>query len=795
MRLDSIGRLAANPAALIVGLVLCCSALGAAEPTGDPSTATGLYLVFFEEAPLATYRGSVPGLSATHAASRGEAKLNARSAASRAYLRYLTSRQDAHLESIAGVLGRRLDVTFRYQAGANGVAAAMSAAEADRLTGVAGVTAVVADRLDPVDTDAGPSWISADTIWDGSSTGGLGASKGAGTIVGVIDTGVNMGHPSFADNPSDGHTFVNPLGAGNHVGWCDPGNPNFDPIFVCNAKLIGAWDFADAVSSDDDGPEDDNGHGSHTASTSAGNTLTDPAISGVAPHANLITYDACFTNAQGQGQCPFSATSASVDQAILDGVDVLNYSIGGGGSPWSAGDINSFFLSAVEAGMFVAASAGNSGPGASTVAHRGPWVTTVGASTHHRVTVANELIDAAGGAAPPADMSGSSRTAGYGPAPIVHAGGFANGDPNPEQCLNPFPAGTWNAGEIVMCDRGTIARVLKCANVAAGGAAGCVLGNLAGGATGTNADSHVIPAVHIDTGDADALRAWMSSGMGHLATITDGVLELDPAVGDIMAGFSSRGPSNLDVLKPDVTNPGVSIFAAVNAGGIVGFPGPDFGNLSGTSMSSPHTAGSAALVRAIHPTWTPSEVKSALMTTAKVDGVLNDDGVLPATPFARGAGRVDLSRATRAGLIFDEIGANYQAANPGVGGDVKTLNVPSLKNGSCDGVCTWTRTACNATAATVTWTDSTPAHTGISLAVNPGQFTLAPGACQTFTVSLTILSAPGASGFRFASIELTPDDAAIPGTHLPVVFDGTPSGIFVDGFEGGDTSAWSATVP
>lgn len=789
------GRPAARPAFLFLAIALSCSSAWAAEAASDQSTPTGLYLVFFEEAPLASYRGGVPGLAATHAASRGEGKLNARSAASRAYLAYLESRQDAHLESISGVLGRSLEVTFRYRAGANGVAASMGAAEASRLTSIPGVTAVVPDRLDPIDTDAGPSWISADTIWNGSSTGGLGASKGEGTVVGVIDTGVNMAHPSFADNPADGHSFVNPLGTGNHVGWCDPGNPNFDPMFVCNNKLIGAWDFADAVSSDDDGPEDDNGHGSHTASTSAGNTLTDPEISGVAPHANLITYDACFTNAQGQGQCPFSATSASVDQAILDGVDAINYSISGGGSPWSAGDINSFFLSAVEAGVFVAASAGNSGPAASTVAHRGPWVTTVGASTHHRATVANQLADVTGGVSPPADMSGSSRTAAYGPASIVHAGGFANGDPNPEQCLNPFPAGTWTSGEIVMCDRGTIARVLKCANVAAGGAAGCVLGNVAGGAAGTNADPHVIPAIHIDTGDADALRTWLSTGLGHTATITAGILQLDPALGDIMAGFSSRGPSSLDVLKPDVTNPGVSIFAAVNAGSIAGFPGPDFGNLSGTSMSSPHTAGSAALVRAIHPTWTPSEIKSALMTTAKVDGVLDNDGVLPATPFARGAGRVDLSRAALAGLVFDETGANYTAANPGTGGDVKTLNVPSLKNANCDGSCAWTRTACNATSATVTWTDSSSDQTGISIGINPGQFTLAPGACQTFTVSLVILSAPGSIGFRFASIALTPDDAAIPDTHLPIVFDGTPGGIFVDGFEAGDTSAWSSTVP
>jgi len=783
-------------AAVLYLAAMPCLATPPSEVAPVASSATGLYLVFFEEAPLATYRGGVAGLEATHAASRGAHKLDAKSAASRAYLDFLERRQNAHLGAIEREIKRALEVTFRYRAGGNGVAVAMSAAEAVTTARVPGVVAVVADRLEPLATDAGPIWIGAGTIWDGSSTGGLGASKGEGTIVGVVDTGVNMQHPSFADNPADGHVFANPLGAGNHVGWCDPGNPNFDPAFVCNDKLIGAWDFADAVSTDNDGPEDDNGHGSHTASTAAGNTLLSPAISGVAPHANLITYDACFTNAQGQGQCPTSATSAGVDQAILDGVDAINYSISGGNTPWNAADIDSFFLSAVEAGIFVAASAGNSGPAASTVSHRGPWVTTVGASTHDRVTIANQLVAASGGIAPPGDITGASRTGGYGPAAVVHAGNFSNGDPNPEQCLNPFPATTWTAGEIVMCDRGSIARVLKCANVAAGGAAGCVLGNVAGGATGTNADPHVIPAIHVDTADAGILRTWLATGSGHTATITSGSLVLDPAQGDVMAGFSSRGPSDLDVLKPDVTNPGVSIYAAVNAGSIPGFPGPDFGTLSGTSMSSPHTAGSAALVRSVHPAWTPSEVKSALMSTAKVSGVLDDDGVTPATPFARGAGRVDLTRAARAGLVLDETGAAYQAANPGLGGDPQTLNVASMKSGACPGSCGWTRTVCSTAASSVLWTASTSSVAGLEISVSPASFTLAPAGCQVLDISAVIFSLPLPAAFQFASLSLRPNDAGIPVASLPIAVLGTSvGGIFADGFESGDTSQWSASTP
>ena len=124
-----------------------------------------------------------------------------------------------------------------------------------------------------------------------------------------------------------------------------------------------------------------------------------------------------------------------------------------------------------------------------------------------------QLTDMTGGTGAPSDMTGASRTTGYGPATIVYAQDYSNGDPDPEQCLNPFPAGTWTSGEIVLCDRGTIARVLKCANVAAGGAAGCVLANVTGGTATIVPDPHVIPATHIAAADGDVLRAWLNSAV------------------------------------------------------------------------------------------------------------------------------------------------------------------------------------------------------------------------------------------------------------------------------------------
>ncbi len=753
--------------------VLTAMPLAAASVASSESP-SGLYIVELVEAPLATYAGGVEGLAATQPAARGESRLDARSPASVAYLDYLGERQAAHLSTIGQALGRSPKVVLRYVAAANGFALQISSAEAQIVAGLPGVRRVTADRLLPLDTDRGPAWIGAPSIWDGTATGGLPGTMGEGVVVGILDSGVNMDHPSFAATGGDGFTHDNPLGPGVFLGWCDPSNPNHDPSYICNDKLIGAWDFVEAVCptiptcAEVGGPEDDDGHGSHTASTAAGNVLTSPEISGVAPHANVVTYDVCYVDTDtGQGLCPFSATSAAVDQAILDGVDVTNYSIGGGRQPWD-GDIDTFFLGAVSAGIFPAASAGNAGPGPSTLGHLGPWMATNGASTHDRVNVVNELIDMTGGTSPPSDIDGASRTSGYGPAPIVYAGNFSNGDTDPEQCLNPFPPGTWSGGEIVLCDRGSIARVLKCAHVAAGGAAGCVLGNIPGGGTNVASDPHVIPATHIAVTGAEAVRTWLASGAGHMATITGGTLVTDPALADIMANFSSRGPNlSFNALKPDLTAPGVSIFAAVASG--TGTPPPEFGTLNGTSMSSPHVAGSAALLRALYPDWTPAEIKSALMLTGD-DTVLKENGVTPADAFDIGGGRVDLTKAAETALVMNETHANFLAANPNTGGLPETLNLASLQQADCVVGCSWNRTVTSVADGTTSWAVSAmAAPAGVGITADPSSFTLAPGEEQEIEVTADIAGAP-LDVWAFAQLTLTQTGATAgsPTLQMPV---------------------------
>ncbi|HUF38237.1 MAG TPA: S8 family serine peptidase, partial [Anaerolineales bacterium] len=530
-----------------------------------------VYVVVFQAPALATYQGEVPGLAATNPEALGEVMLDPASEASQAYLAYMAEYQDARLAAIEAALGRSLEVSFRYRAALNGVSVTLTGDEAALVAALPGVAHVERRSfLEPL-TERGPAWIEADQVWDGSATGGLPGTQGEGIVVGIIDTGVNTDHPSFADiGPVDGHDHENPRVV--HYGLCAPQNP-----LLCNDKLIGLYDFTGT------GPEDDVLHGSHVASTVAGNvvdaTFLAPTtsysglISGVAPHANIISYKVCSSLAYPQlGACPIDALIAGIDQATIDIVDVINFSIGGPGTePWTDPLAQAFF-GARAAGIFVATSAGNLGPGPGTVGRpaNAPWITSVAASTHDRY-LANALVGMSGGGSPaPADIAGKGFTAGYGPAPIVHAGDYGDA-----LCLAPFAAGTWANGEIVVCDRGINGRAEKAANAAAGGAGGYVLANDEPSGNGLVSDSYVIPGVHVTYADGLVLKAWLASGSGHTASIAGVTADISSEHGDVMASFSSRGPNAApDLLKPDVTAPGVDILAAFHTPDPAN-PGPD----------------------------------------------------------------------------------------------------------------------------------------------------------------------------------------------------------------------------
>ncbi len=531
----------------------------------------------------------------------------------------------------------------------------------------------------PLNTNRSPKFIGADKLW--KELGGR-ESAGEGVIVGILDTGIWPEHPSFSDPDPLGNPYSPPppkwTGTACEFGSAEPG----DVPFTCNNKLIGAarfmatYDLAiGLIPTEFPSARDDDGHGTHTTSTAAGNAGAPASyafgapdiavVSGVAPRAHVVMYRVC-----GVEGCFGSDSAAAVQQAILDGVDVINFSIGGGTNPYSSA-ASLAFLDAYEAGVFVAASAGNSGPGADTVAHREPWTTTVGASTTDRYFQGSLALFGDD----TLSLVGTSTT-GDVSAAVVMATDFdalADDDPEKGMCNTPFPAGTFS-GEIVICKRGGIARVTKGENARAGGASGMVLFNTAAAQT-LNHDKHYLPAVHIDAAAGVDLLDFMSSQtLTVMGTISQGIstnvkkhpggpppLSNGTAGGkDVMASFSSRGGpgQTLGISKPDVTAPGVAILAG-------GTPMPNdsgeassfgelglFMSIGGTSMSSPHVAGSAALLKDLHPDWTPWQIKSALMATATTKKVVKEDGVTPADPFDFGSGRINLKKAGDPGLTF-----------------------------------------------------------------------------------------------------------------------------------------------
>ncbi|MEO9944276.1 S8 family serine peptidase [Paraglaciecola sp.] len=732
------------------------------------------YIVRFSEEPLATYRGSIAGLKATAAnikrvaGKRDAAKLNSRSAESQAYLNFLAKRHAKMEQEMSARLGRTLDIKRRYKAALNGLAVTMTQDEAERLASLSGIQRIEIDQESFPDTDSGPAYIGAPAIWDGSATGI--AAKGEGMVIGILDSGINGNHPSFAAVGDDGYEHVNPLGDGVFKGECDSTSADYNASVECNNKLIGRYLFIDATPTETDS-EDTDGHGTHTASTAGGNVLDNAPIfdaegnptglevpiSGVAPHANIMAFQVCAPS------CFTSDRIAAVDQIILDGVvDVINHSIGSStpinSSPWDdSGQL--IWLAAREAGITVANSAGNNGPDPSTLGSAGaPWMTNVAALTHDRAIQPKFLNEFSGGDTSfPADLEGGSVSGGHGPASIVYAGDFSNGDSNPEQCLTAFPAGTWSNDEIVVCDRGEIARTQKCINVRDGGAAGCVLANIDGGSDSVANDAHVVPAIHINAASGNALKDWLATGSEHMATITDGLLPFgtDPALGSIMADFSSRGPNtSQDYLPVMVGAPGVDIYAAYVSG-------IEYSFLSGTSMSSPHVAGASTLVKQVQPDWTDAEVQSALATTA--GSAVKEDGITDATPFDTGGGMIQVDLAVQAGLLLDETTANFEAANPAIGGDPKTLNVAGMVNRSCLISCSWTRTLEATTDGS--WTVST---TDTAVTVSPASFSLAAGETQSLVVTVDS-SEFSTDEWVHEAINLIPS-GDLPEQHLTVSF-------------------------
>jgi subtilisin family serine protease len=711
---------------------------------------------------VASYAGQIEGLPATSPEATGK-PLNLRTDAAQSYLDYVREIEQRFLARLdtrvpEADVGRVLRVAY------GGVTLTVPGNEVAELLKLPGVVAVQDDRPEQPLTDSSPAFIGAPTIY--GQLGGSPDDAGKGTIVGVLDTGAWPEHPSFVDH---GNLPAPPPTADGTPRECDFGDnpltPASDP-FACQRKLISGRTFLatyNAVFGDEMYPDiarDSDGHGTHTASTSAGGPVANAnplgidrgSIRGVAPGAHVAVYKTC-----GPQGCFPSDTAAAVARAILDRVDVINYSIAGGEDPFSDA-VELAFLDAYAAGVFVSASAGNDGPGASTVDHNSPWVTTVAASTQERTFRSTITLIGAGGST--LQVAGATITTGIAsPLPVVHASAPPY---NNAGCTAPAPPGLFT-GKIVACERGP-GRIQRGFNVFQGGAAGMILYNAT--PLDVMTDNHWLPTVHIDAPESQQLLAFLAANPAATASFPQGLATTWQ--GDRVTYFSSRGPGT-DWLKPDVTAPGLHILAGMTptpASPAGGPPGNLFQAIAGTSMSAPHVTGSAALVAALHPTWSPGQIKSTLETTAKTDGVTKSDGLAPADPFDVGGGRIDLTKAGDPGLTFDETAANY-AASAGTPLTRIDLNTPSVNAPRMPGEVTTTRTATNVTGGNLVFRTSTVASPGTSIEVHPRTASVRPGAQVTFEITISAPEAP--EGQYFGRIDLRQLNGNRE-LHLPVAF-------------------------
>jgi subtilisin family serine protease len=636
------------------------------------------------------------------------------------------------------------------------------------LAGVDGVFSVSADEEYTVDTSTTPDFLGLTAeggLWDMGYTG-------EDVVIGIVDSGIWPDSFSFSDRTgtNGNNTKDGKLDYQQIPGWhgkCTPGE-EFNAS-DCNQKLIGAQyynaGYGGNAGIDADrpweynSPRDYNGHGTHTASTAGGNNGV-PAevggvnlgtISGMAPRARISAYKALWSNEDGSQSSGFTVDLvAAIDQAVADGVDVINYSVSGSTTLMNT-SVAISFLFAADAGVFVASSAGNSGPSASTVAHNTPWQTTVAAGTHDRyyagtVTLGDgSVFDGA-----------SIDSRGAGPADLIYAG-----DAGDALCAIGSLDSAAVSGKIVVCDRGIYARVDKSYAVMMAGGIGMVLANVT--PSSINADLHYVPSVHVDDVAGAAIRAYAQTA-GATATLTGGVFE--SAEAPVVASFSSRGPALAgagDLLKPDIMAPGVDVLAAVAP---PGNNGRNFDFYSGTSMSSPHIAGIAALLKDAHPEWSPMMIKSAIMTTANT--MTNRGNPIPGGYFDYGAGQVVPNSAFDPGLVYNAgwndwlaflcrtstaVGAGTcnALASMGYSLDPSDLNYPSIAIGALAGSQTVKRTVTNVGPAG-TYNISVDAPPGIDVTVDPASLTLGKGGSASYYVTFTGNASVVANAWTFGSL-------------------------------------------
>ncbi|CAI7887734.1 unnamed protein product [Closterium sp. NIES-54] len=720
---------------------------------------------------------------------RGKGKALVRSAKARQFAAFL-KRQQRNVAASAGVPPASILHSYRYLS--NGFAAQLSPAQVRRLQRHPAVARVRASvRLYPATTHS-PAFLKLpSSLWNASRGGLAGGSagvaegaqsKGEGVVIGVIDSGIWPEHPSFASQPG----VPSPSAPSTFAGACET-TGDFE---ACTGKVVGARAIHAAFEAEGGSidltvdylsPRDSYSHGSWCAGAAAGNSGVDitgktgqliGAASGMAPGALLSIYKVLWRSGANAASAPLADVKAAVEQAILDGVDVISISLAG------LYDYTDYFtdvsyLSALRAGVVMVMAAGNDGrpPTAwgswRTVSNFSPFYLTVGASSIGRqfsavVTMGNRKSLAGAG------MGGDARTAAGLPlidGATARLGGTYEGKYCFEGGLDP----SMIAGKIVVCVRGTAYIWQKVQEVTRGGALAMILINDPKGESNLYDNIPAsVPVLHLTAKDGAALLAYMKKTRSATASIPASFTIRQLPGHPVIAPFSSSGPladpadspaqpyPTNDILKPDLVAPGLSLWSA--AGGSLENAGMvTFGLLSGTSMATPHAAGVAALVVQRNPTWSPAQVMSAMMTSAATTNniakpILLESGA-PATPWEMGSGQINPPGLLDPGLTYD-MGAQ-DLLNFLAGQDMgltrslfrnytlsplspANLNRPVISVSRVEKSAKVTRTVTNVANAASNYTATVVPPSGVKVLVTPSFFSVGVGESVTYSVTFTV---------------------------------------------------------
>ncbi len=795
---------------------------------GDQSTDTRVYIVQLRTPSAAEYHASLvrqanrSGPGTTRRASR---TFDRNSAGIRSYTQRLADEQDAVLSRVA--VGARKIYSYRYSM--NGFAIHMTEGQAVKMQHTAEVMQVWEDEIRPLVTNHSAKFLG---LFDsGVGLRGAPGLDGDGIVIGVIDSGISPQHPALKDTrEADRPRLCRSAWAESSLlgqwlcrrytkredqllfeppedwnGICQIG-PEFTED-DCNNKLIGARYFFDgAVASgpiDNDeifSARDVDGHGTHTATTAAGNKVQASIfgtllgrVEGMAPKARIAAYKACWLRpGETRSSCNTSDLAQAIDMAVADGVDIISYSVGNTRRDLIAPD-DIALMAAAKAGVFTVVAAGNEGPGLATIGSPAgsPWVITTGASSRE----GDHSVEAMQVLSPPS-VAGkyAVKEASFTPALMDHdplEGQLVLVDDNTDTLADGSSGTTFDgcenlendaevSGNIAFIQRGGCAFDIKIRNAEDAGAIGVVVFNIAGDPivmTGPFGAVN-IPALMVGQADGTLLLDEINAGQTVNAVLDKGFFLTVDDTGNVMGAFSSRGPAPVqDILKPDVTAPGINILAGFSADAVNSVSGENFAFLTGTSMSTPHVAGVAALLKQAHPDWFPAEFRSALMTTAH-QGVNQQDGETAANPFDFGAGHIDPNKAVDPGLVYQVTDDEYDAyacgiespavdptrcdalAASGLSFEPADMNQPAITLSRLTNTRTIRRRVTNVSDEQESYQAELSLPSGISVSVSPAALTIGPGESATFEVTFNYASGP-LDLWRFGSLTWVSNDHSV----------------------------------